>query len=214
MPREAISMEEFTNISSRPASTPSQKIESFGVIEGTEKKKDPFGEGQKEAATFAVRMKEANKNIQQLIDSGFNPINFKDAVLIDKSPFIPELAENYLKSGKRQVFENAAMDFAMAVLRKESGAAITPTEQEMMFELYIPQPGDRTEVLAQKSKARKIAVSGMISQAGKAFDQVEEGIAKSETAGQAPIEALEILKKRAQNDPDLAKKLRDRGLIK
>jgi hypothetical protein len=106
------------------------------------------------------------------------------------------------------------MDFAMAVLRKESGAAITPTEQEMIQVQYIPQPFDKAEVLAQKSKARKIAVSGMISQAGKAFDQVEEGIAKGETAGQAPIEALEILKKRAQNDPDLAKKLQDRGLIK
>ena len=42
---------------------------------------------------------------------------------------------------------------------KSLGAAITPTEQEIesAFNLYIPQPfGNPPEVLAQKSKARKI----------------------------------------------------------
>tara|TARA_R110000850_G_scaffold186201_1_gene312140 strand:- start:381 stop:1016 length:636 start_codon:yes stop_codon:yes gene_type:complete len=210
MAERILSLDEFNSASME---APAPKAQTFGVIEGTEKKKDPFSGEQNKAAGFALRMMEAQENMNAVIDSGFNPVNFKDKILIEQGPFIPEFAENYLKSGKTQVFDNAASDFALAVLRKESGATLTEEETELMFQLYIPQFGDKAEVIAQKERARNLQVVGMKSMAGKAFNRAETDLAESDKGGSPQIEALELLKKRAQTNPELAKKLRERGLI-
>ncbi|HAG71292.1 MAG TPA: hypothetical protein DCL66_03735 [Gammaproteobacteria bacterium] len=214
MAERILSLDEF-NLSptQAPAQAPAPKAQTFGVIEGTEKKKDPFTGEQNKAAGFSLRMMEANANMNSVMDSGFNPINFKDKILIEQGPFVPEFAENYLVSGKTQVFDNAALDFAMSVLRKESGAALTAEETALMFQLYIPEAGDKPEEIAQKRRARKLQVVSMKSMAGKAFDRAEKDLAESDDGGAPQIEALEILKKRAQTNPELANKLRERGLI-
>ena len=47
-----------------------------GVIPGTEKVKDPLTEGQKRQANFAIRMENALRQLEDLEDSGFNPVNY------------------------------------------------------------------------------------------------------------------------------------------
>ena len=59
------------------------------IIPGTKKSKDPFTEGQKKQAGFAVRMESALETLNRLEDAGFNPVNLQD-VMIYNLPFVPE----------------------------------------------------------------------------------------------------------------------------
>jgi hypothetical protein len=58
------------------------------------------------------------------------------------------------------------MNFMSAVLRKESGAAISASEYDAEDRKYFPQPGDGADVKAQKQKARALAIDALRVQAG------------------------------------------------
>ena len=45
------------------------------VVPGSEKLKDPFTEGQKRQATFAVRMESSLKQLEALESACFDPVN-------------------------------------------------------------------------------------------------------------------------------------------
>ena len=64
----------------------------------------------------------------------------------------------------------AKTDFITAVLRKESGAAISVSEFEKEDRKYFPQPGEGPEVIEQKRKARERALQSMIAQSGPAYE--------------------------------------------
>lgn len=81
---------------------------------------------------------------------------------------------NRLKSEDRQVFEQTQRDFISAVLRKESGAAISDQEYENEGKKYFPQPGDSEGVLKRKEAARKIALNSLKRAAGPALQQQQE----------------------------------------
>jgi hypothetical protein len=49
--------------------------------------------------------------------------------------------------------------FIASVLRKESGAAVTPEEFKKYDELYFPQPGDNEQTLLDKKVLRENFVS-------------------------------------------------------
>jgi hypothetical protein len=185
-------------------------------IAGTEKKKDPFTEGQKKAAGFAVRMETAVEQMETLEDNGFNPVNYYD-VFVENAPFIPDLAEGYLKSPQYQLYHRAVNDFLTAQLRKESGAQINASEFDLMFKTYLPEPGNKPPVIQAKREAIRAALAAMKGDAGEAYKRTADivaadqgGNAKS-TPGSA--EALRILIEMAKKDPELVKKMRERGLI-
>ena len=60
----------------------------------------------------------------------------------------------------------ARVNFITAVLRKESGAAISPSEFETAEKNYFPAPGESAAVLKQKQNARQTAIKAMKVQAG------------------------------------------------
>lgn len=72
---------------------------------------------------------------------------------------------NLLQSGDRQAYEQAKKNFVTAVLRRESGASIAPTEFKTAEEQYFPQAGDKSDVLVNKEKARNTAVNNMYREA-------------------------------------------------
>ena len=72
---------------------------------------------------------------------------------------------NFLQSGDRQAFEQAKRNFVTAVLRRESGAAISPTEFATEELKYFPQPGDRPSTITQKEKARNTAINNLYREA-------------------------------------------------
>lgn len=73
---------------------------------------------------------------------------------------------NYALSPAQQKVEQAQRDFINAVLRKESGAVISPQEFENAKKQYFPQPGDSNAVIEQKRKNRQVAISGFRTAAG------------------------------------------------
>tara|TARA_X000001388_G_C2232297_1_gene123694 strand:- start:2711 stop:3310 length:600 start_codon:yes stop_codon:yes gene_type:complete len=181
------------------------------IIPGTKKSKDPFTEGQKKQAGFAVRMESALETLNRLEDAGFNPVNLQD-VMIDNLPFIPEFFERYFLSPKYKQYQRAVIDFATAQLRQETGAVINESEIDWMYLTYFPQLGDDPVTLKNKREARDNAFIAMKGQAGKAYDRTNkelERIKGKDTKGNA----LEILKKRAETDEELRKKLEEKGLL-
>lgn len=70
-------------------------------------------------------------------------------------------AANVAVSGERQQAEQAAKEFLSAILRKDTGAAITNQEIEIYGKTYLPQPGDSESTLQQKARARQVALEAI-----------------------------------------------------
>lgn len=66
-----------------------------------------------------------------------------------------------VQSPEYQVARNAGDEFLQAILRKDTGAAITAGEQALYGVTYLPQPGDGPEVLEAKRAARQRAVAAI-----------------------------------------------------
>lgn len=71
------------------------------------------------------------------------------------------LVGNYLVSKEYQQAKQAGLEFLQAILRKDTGAAITPQETEEYGKVYLPQPGDSAAVLTQKKESRVRAVQAI-----------------------------------------------------
>lgn len=71
------------------------------------------------------------------------------------------LVGNYLVTKEYQQAKQAGLEFLQAILRKDTGAAITPQETTEYGKVYLPQPGDSAEVLSQKKASRQRAVQAI-----------------------------------------------------
>lgn len=60
-----------------------------------------------------------------------------------------------------QLASQAGLEFLATILRKDTGAAVTPSEEEMYGRIFLPQPGDRDALLKQKAVARVRAVEAI-----------------------------------------------------
>lgn len=75
-----------------------------------------------------------------------------------------------MQSDSYQVAKNAGDEFLQAILRKDTGAAITEQEQRLYGDTFLPRPGDGEAVLQAKREARQRALSAI--QAGMNMDQI------------------------------------------
>jgi hypothetical protein len=69
-------------------------------------------------------------------------------------------------SPEQQQYAQAKLNFITAILRKESGAAISPAEFANEDKKYFPQAGEGPAVVEQKRRARELAIRAMRVQAG------------------------------------------------
>lgn len=60
-----------------------------------------------------------------------------------------------VKDQREQSLATAKVSFIASVLRKESGAAVTPHEYEQYSAIYFPAPGDSPETLQEKAVMRQ-----------------------------------------------------------
>lgn len=81
------------------------------------------------------------------------------------------VAGNFITSEEKKLAEQAERDFINAILRRESGAVISPSEFENARQQYFPQPGDTPAVIKQKADNRKNAINGVARAAGPAYQQ-------------------------------------------
>lgn len=82
--------------------------------------------------------------------------------------YIAQYAPNAIKSADRQRYEQAQRDFINAVLRPESGAAISDSEFDSAAKQYFPRPGDSKSVVDQKARNRQTKIKSLGLQAGQA----------------------------------------------
>lgn len=75
---------------------------------------------------------------------------------------------NAAVSPQRQQAEQAGLEFLSAILRKDTGAAITPAEIDIYGKTYLPRLGDSPEVLKQKRQSRETALAAIESGLGSA----------------------------------------------
>ena len=142
-----------------------------------EKTDKPLTESQGKATTFALRMKEANKILEDFEKEGtFTPSALRSAA--EKMPFIGgglgAAAGFVAESGDEQRIRQARENFITAVLRQESGAVIGQEEFDREERKYFPQIGDTPETIKQKRKARQLAIDAMSYQAGPGKTKVKE----------------------------------------
>lgn len=129
---------------------------------------------ERQAATFSARISQAENVFDQLQKDGFDPTSIATAA----SRYLPDFAKG--ENIKRQ--EQAERNFINAVLRRESGAAISSTEFESGEQQYFPRPGDTPEVLRQKKLNRLIALKGLEAEAGdQALGEVQTLLAPLES---------------------------------
>ncbi len=119
-----------------------------------EKRKEPT-EAERLSLGFAKRTETSDKMLNDLEnkfinkEGGFSPSS--------EFPYAPER----FKSEARKNYEAAKKDFVGAVLRKESGAAISDDEFARESEKFFPLPGDTAENIAYKQLLRKQAINNL-----------------------------------------------------
>ncbi|KPK69945.1 MAG: hypothetical protein AMJ84_08645, partial [Acidithiobacillales bacterium SM23_46] len=105
-----------------------------------------------------------------------------EGALADLEPVAEELANlaprlfEYVPLGQGRQFQSpeyqranvAAMEFLAAILRKDTGAAITQKEIDIYGQTYLPQPGDSPQALEQKTRARRRAIDALRAPMSKA----------------------------------------------
>jgi hypothetical protein len=124
---------------------------------------------QRLAAGYALRTEQSSKVIDE-VGSKFTGFESR----MSGSNFFPQ----DLKSEDRQRFEQAQRNFVNAVLRRESGAAVSPSEFESAEQQYFPRPGDGEAVLAQKQQNRTGVIQALKLEAGEAFKQLKDSVPK------------------------------------
>lgn len=73
---------------------------------------------------------------------------------------------NLLRSAEGQRYRQAQDEFINASLRRESGAAIQPSEYERYARIYFVMPGDTRDTILQKQEARRRVIEGFRTDAG------------------------------------------------
>ena len=95
-----------------------------------------------------------------------------------------------------QVADRAAQEFLAAILRKDTGAAITNQEFELYGPMYLPQPGDKPELLKAKQKAREealIAIEMGLGTAAPLAGMARQELAPAETSEMSDEQLLQLL---------------------
>jgi len=150
----------------------------------------PMTESQGNATAFGMRMANSNDLLKNLETKGVTStgaIGGTAGAVVGLVPFVgdklsagvdniynvlPQVLGGY--SPEQQQVLNGRINFVTALLRKESGMAISPGEFSTAEKLYFPRPGDDATVIKQKQNARDLAIKTMKVQAGPGAKQIDE----------------------------------------
>lgn len=113
-----------------------------------------FTEGQSKDVVFATRAQGALEVLDPVADA---LVSRGDRIL-EKGPM--GIGREW-QEVDFQLATQAGNEFLQAILRKDTGAAITDQEQALYGVTYLPQPGDNPEVLDQKKASRARAVEAL-----------------------------------------------------
>ncbi len=100
---------------------------------------------------------------------------------------IGEKLPKLLKSEERQKYEQAQRNFINAVLRRESGAAIAPSEFASAELQYFPQPGDTEGTILQKKQNRDLVTKSVLRDGGMDTTQLDQSLQDPLGLGISPL---------------------------
>jgi hypothetical protein len=141
-------------------------------------------ETQGKATTFAARMIDANKVIQDLQDKVAPNQVAQAGYRTDVPSWVPggqivgagltaaNQTFNPAVTEDAQRYRQAQENWVTANLRQESGAAISKDEMDKDVRKWFPQPGETQAVIAQKAASRRVAQEAMAAQAGPGAKQI------------------------------------------
>jgi hypothetical protein len=109
---------------------------------------------QSAALQFGTAMADSSKRLASLMEGeGYNP-----ASLTAQLP-VPDI----LKGQNRRRYQGIVTDFALALNRKTSGAAVSEQEYDRVEKLFFPQPGDTPAVVRDKAERRQREINTILS---------------------------------------------------
>jgi hypothetical protein len=114
-------------------------------------------EGQATTTGYYIRAQAADRLVQPL-----EKLGTEKRTQLGDVPFVG----NYMITDDQQKYRQAKMDFITAVLRRQSGATIQPSEFDTEDAKYFPQPGDSDVVIEQKRQARQQEIEALRIGAG------------------------------------------------
>jgi hypothetical protein len=126
--------------------TPDGTVVSYG---GSSPK--PFTEGQGKNVVYGTRARAAAENLAPVAGALTDRVG-------QVAERVPLGFGREIQSDEFQLAKQAGDEFLQAILRKDTGAAITAQEQELYGQTYLPQPGDSPARLEAKAKARERAI--------------------------------------------------------
>lgn len=146
-----------------------------------EKPATKMTEFQGKALGFGMRLAEANEILNGIGQGGAVQPNLlkRAAASVPGVGGALETAANMVPeaiggpSAPQQQVEQAQRNFINAVLRRESGAVISPQEFDNANRQYFPQPGDSPEVITQKQRNRELVISSFTEESGDRRPMIE-----------------------------------------
>ena len=123
----------------------------------------PFTEAQSKDNVFATRATGALATLEPVAEA----LTGRGDVMLD---VVPLGIGREAQGDAYQVAKQAGDEFLMSILRKDTGAAITPSEQRIYGDTFLPRPGDGPAVLVAKKQSRARAVAAL--KAGMSVDQI------------------------------------------
>ncbi len=114
----------------------------------------PLTEGQSKDTVYSTRATAAmpllNKHEGALLSLGETLANG-----------IPLNLGNYAQTEEFQLARDAGKDFLASILRKDTGAAVTKSEEDLYGRIFLPQPGDKPATVDAKRQRRALAVEAI-----------------------------------------------------
>lgn len=128
------------------------------------------------AATFGERAQKAESDFAALQEGGFDRSDRGTAAGNSLASLVGLQSSDY----RRQ--KQAERNFVNALLRRESGAAISPSEFSNAEEQYFPRAGDDDAVKKQKAENRAIAIAGLQAEGAPAASRVQGQVKNVQTS--------------------------------
>jgi hypothetical protein len=148
-----------------PYGTTQAQAAALGIIPQAQPTAD-----QSKVAGFAQRVKDAIDTFNNTFKM-FEPGGVYAGTLGTFSYGLDKKAPNALKPSGFQQHDQAARNFINAVLRRESGAAISPEEFKNAEAQYLPVPGDDEVTINQKKANMNRVLDNFTNEAGPAWGQ-------------------------------------------
>ena len=158
---------------------PGQPARTIRIAEGGQK---DLKDWQTKDAMWAERMLRAESNIDKIagidkitgepLKGAYNPARWANRYAPDDPSISNLYLANLFNSTNWQLYQQAAREGIAAILRKDTGAAVTKEEWNHYFPMYYPQPGDDAKAVLQKKQSREAAAHALRASSGPAYDRM------------------------------------------